>query len=63
MFRSLDVLKNLPGNEEREQTCESFKVSLLAALRPRVQRDVLDRNAAASAALKEYLYVYQRLGR
>ena len=60
MFRSLEVLKNLPGNEEREQTCESFKQSLLSALRPRLLRDAVDRNVTP---LQEYLYVYQRLGR
>jgi len=60
MFRSLDILKNLPGNEERQETCESFKESMLNALRPRVRRDIL---AADLSPLQEYLYVFQKLGR
>jgi hypothetical protein len=60
MFRSLDILKNLPGNEERQETCESFKESLLLALRPRVRRDVAGTDIAP---LQEYLYVFQKLGR
>ena len=60
MFRSLAVLRNLPGNEEREETCETFKNSLLAALRPIVRRDVAGMDIAP---LQEYLYVFQNLGR
>ena len=60
MFRSLDILKNLPGNEEREETCESFKNSLLNALRPQVRRDVSEIDISP---LHEYLYVFQKLGR
>jgi len=60
MFRSLAILKSLPGNEEREQTCETFKNSLLTALRPILRRDVA---GVDIAPLKEYLYVFQKLGR
>ena len=60
MFRSLDILRNLPGNEERQQTCEEFKDSLLGALRPRLRRDV---HASELSPLQEYLYVFQKLGR
>lgn len=60
MFRSLDILKNLPGNLEREETCETFKNSLLSALRPIVRRDVAGIDIAP---LQEYLYVFQKLGR
>lgn len=34
MFHSLDILKSLPGHEERQETCETFRNSLLSALRP-----------------------------
>lgn len=60
MFRSLDILKNLPGNLEREETCETFKNSLLSALRPIVRRDVAGIDIAP---LQEYLYVFKKLGR
>jgi len=35
MFRSLDILKHLPGHEERMQTCDTFRDSLLIAIRPK----------------------------
>eukprot|EP01038_Epipyxis_sp_PR26KG_P010065 gene10065-13525_t len=60
MFRSLEILKNLPGNEERQETCEAFKSSLLEALRPLVRRDVTEID---TSPLHEYLYVFQKLGR
>jgi hypothetical protein len=60
MYRSLAILKNLPGNLEREETCETFKNSLLSALRPIVRRDVA---GADIAPLQEYLYVFKKLGR
>ena len=63
MFRSLDILRNLPGNEERQETCEAFKQSLLSAIRPRVRRDVHSAAANELSPLQEYLYVFQKLGR
>jgi hypothetical protein len=60
MYRSLAILQNLPGNEERAETCETFKNSLLNALRPIVRRDVAGIDVAP---LKEYLYVFQKLDR
>ncbi len=60
MFKSLEVLKSLPGDEERRETCESFKASLLGALRPKVIRDISEGN---NALLQEYLYVFKKLDR
>lgn len=68
MIRSLGILKNLPGNEERETTCDTFKTSLLSQLRPKMKRDVSGGSSEAHAVdliapLQEYLYVFQKLGR
>lgn len=60
MYRSLDILKNLPGHEERKETCEALSGALLAALRPRVRRDIVNLDLSP---LHEYLYVYEKLGR
>lgn len=60
MYKSLAILKNLPGNMEREETCETFKNSLLTALRPIVRRDVAGLD---TTPLQEYLYVFKKLGR
>jgi len=60
MYKSLAILKNLPGNIEREETCETFKNSLLTALRPIVRRDVAGLD---TTPLQEYLYVFKKLGR
>lgn len=60
MFKSLEILKNLPGNEERQSTCDSFKESLLSAVRPRLQRDVAGDDLTP---LQEYFYVFQKLDR
>ena len=60
MYWSLDILHNLPGHEERKETCETLSCALLAALRPRVRRDILNLDLSP---LQEYLYVYQKLGR
>ena len=60
MYRSLAILKNLPGNLEREETCETFKNSLLSALRPIVRRDISNSDISP---LQEYIYVFKKLGR
>ena len=59
MCWSLQVLQNMPGHEERRETCDKLSDLLLSALRPRVKRDIQENNAAA---LHEYLYVYDKLG-
>lgn len=59
MCWSLEVLQNMPGHEERRETCDKLSDLLLSALRPRVKRDIQE----GSAALHEYLYVYDKLGR
>jgi hypothetical protein len=60
MFRSLDVLHNLPGHNERLETCQSLSETLLSALRPRVRTHIL---AVDLTPLHEYFYVYEKLGR
>lgn len=60
MFRSCEVLQNMPGHEERLCTCDSFRDSLLSALRPRMQHDV---TTADLSPLHEYLYVYDKLSK
>jgi hypothetical protein len=60
MYRSLEILQNLPGHDERKETCEALSGALLAALRPRVRRDIVNLDLSP---LHEYLYVYDRLGR
>eukprot|EP01041_Mallomonas_annulata_P008163 gene8163-16780_t len=41
MFRSSDILKHLPGHDERIEQCSSLRDTLLEILRPKVRRDVL----------------------
>jgi len=60
MFRSCLVLQNMPGHDERLSTCDSFRDSLLSALRPRVQHDI---TTADLSPLHEYLYVYDKLSK
>jgi hypothetical protein len=60
MYKSLDILQNLPGHEERKETCESLSDALLAALRPRVRKDIVSSDLSP---LHEYLYVYEKLGK
>lgn len=60
MYRSLEILQNLPGHPERKETCESLSLALLTALRPRVRRDIVNLDLTP---LHEYLYVYEKLGR
>jgi hypothetical protein len=60
MFRSCEVLQNMPGQDERLATCDSFRDSLLSALRPRMQHDV---TTADLSPLHEYLYVYDKLSK
>ena len=60
MFRSLEVLKELPGHEDRQETCSSYRNSLLSALLPNISRELLD---MGMETLKEYLYVFKKLNR
>lgn len=60
MYKSLDILQNLPGHEERKETCESLSDALLAALRPKVRKDIVSSDLSP---LHEYLYVYEKLGK
>ena len=60
MFQSLEVLKNLPGHDERNETCNKFRTTLLDALRPNIQKELSVMNIAP---LQEYLYVFRKLSR
>jgi hypothetical protein len=60
MLKSLSVLANVPGHEEREETCNSIIAALFSALRPRIHTDVMSHNLSAVA---DYIYVYNKLGR
>lgn len=60
MFKSLEVLRELPGHEEREKACISYRDALLSALLPALQSsfDPLD-----ITRLEEYLYVFRKVNR
>ncbi len=60
MFRSLDVLKNLPGHEDRLEMCDTFRLTLLNALRPNIRKEIMDMSIAS---LQEYAYVFKKLKR
>lgn len=60
MIKSLEILKNVPGHAERAAECESVISSLFSALQPKIRSDVSAMNVSA---LKEYIYVYDKLGR
>jgi hypothetical protein len=59
MFHSLELLKHLPGHEDRQENCHKFRSTLLDALRPNVQKELSTMN---TAALQEYAYVFRKLG-
>lgn len=58
MFRSLSILKKLPGHDARLASCNALRDSLLSSLRPTIQRDIA---GADLITLKEYLYIFQKL--
>ena len=60
MYRSLEILKNISGHDERKQTFDELRNTLLEIMRPKVRQDVEESNFEP---LHEYLYVYNRLGR
>lgn len=60
MYQSLVILKNLPGHEERQETGETMKLTLLNALRPTIREDVIDLKLNS---LREYLFVFKTLKR
>lgn len=60
MFKSLNVLKNLPGHDERLETCDTFRLTLLNALRPNIRKEITDMSVTS---LQEYLYVFRKLNR
>jgi hypothetical protein len=54
------MLKNLPGHEERLETCNTFRLTLLNALRPNIRKEISDMSLTS---LQEYLYVFKKLNR
>lgn len=60
MFQSLDILRNLPGHDDRQSTCHKFRTTLLDALRPNIQQELANMNVKA---LQEYAYVFRKLSR
>ena len=60
MHRSLEILGNIPGHDERKETYLQLSNTLLSILRPRVRRDVVGFDMTP---LNEYLHVYNKLGR
>ena len=60
MYNSLQILEKLPGHEERKETYEAFRSSLLNALTPNIRKEI---NDMSITTLQEYLYVYRKLHR
>ncbi len=60
MYRSLEILRNMPGHDERRESCEALTETLLSVVRPRVRSNVAGHDLTP---LHEYLYVYEKLGR
>lgn len=60
MYRSLEILRNISGHEERQATYKELSDTLLSAMRPQVMRDVLGDDYTP---LQEYFYVYEKLGK
>ncbi len=62
MFQSLELLKLMPGHDERELTYSVLRDSLLTAVRPRVAAAVAA-DSVDVPGLLEYFYVYHKLGK
>jgi hypothetical protein len=60
MHNSLEILKKLPGHEERKDTYEAFRTALLNALTPNIRKEI---NDMSMPTLQEYYYVYKKLNR
>ena len=60
MVKSLEILQNMPGHEERKEACASLTEQLLSVVRPRVRAEI---GGTELTSLHEYLYVYGKLGR
>lgn len=60
MFRSLEILENMPGHEDRLETCNALSEQLLLSVRPQVRKDI---GGLDLTTLHEYLYVYDKLGK
>jgi hypothetical protein len=66
---SLEILRLMPGHEERLETCQQLTSSLLAVIEARVLHDItLNRERTVTGhdlvhSLKEMLYVFQKLKR
>ena len=62
MQHSLELLSQMPGHEDRLETCEVMSSALLAAVHPRVKADV-EASKIDIAAMHEYLHVFSKLGK
>jgi hypothetical protein len=60
MVKSLEILQHMPGHDDRVEVCRSITDSLLGTVRPKLREDITGRDLAP---LREYLYVYNKLGR
>jgi hypothetical protein len=60
LYTSLDVLKDMPGHQDRVTLCKELSEALLTALRPRVRKDISGSNVSI---LSDYMYVYEKLQR
>jgi hypothetical protein len=60
MYKSLGVLRNISGHDEREKTYIELRDTLFTALHPQLLRDI---EGTDLSPLKEYLYVYEKLGK
>ena len=62
MLKSLELLKLMPGHDERESTFNSLRDSLLTAVKPRMAAAVAADNVDVPGLL-EYFYVYHKLNK
>lgn len=60
MVRSLEILRHMPGHQDRQDTCKSLTENLLGNVRPALKDSICGTDFAS---LREYLYVYTKLGR
>lgn len=60
LYNSLSILQNMPGHDEREGSCTKLTEKLLSNVAPRIRADMMSDNLTP---LRDYLYVYEKLGR
>lgn len=60
LSKSLDILSDVPGHDDRALTVAELSDWLLTALKPKVEAELQGKDVAA---LKESLHVYRKLNR